>query len=107
MTQTTTVKPASPKRATATATRSADLDQEIEDIAPNLPAGLPKGLRNYWYPVLHSEEVAAGKPVGFTALGESLVAWRGPDGHPNVVYDRCPHRSMKLSVGRVFDGHLQ
>jgi phenylpropionate dioxygenase-like ring-hydroxylating dioxygenase large terminal subunit len=93
--------------AAAPRTIDADTLASIEDIAPNLPAGLPKGLRNYWYPVLQSEEVAAGKPVGFTVLGENLVAWRGPDGHPNVVYDRCPHRSMKLSVGRVFDGHLQ
>jgi phenylpropionate dioxygenase-like ring-hydroxylating dioxygenase large terminal subunit len=78
-----------------------------KDIAPNLPAGLPKGLRNYWYPVLQSEELPVGKPVGVMALGESLVAWRDAKGKPCVVRDRCPHRSMKLSVGRVYDGNLQ
>jgi phenylpropionate dioxygenase-like ring-hydroxylating dioxygenase large terminal subunit len=51
--------------------------------------------------------VTAGKAVGFTALGENLVAWRDRDGTPNVVHDRCPHRSIKLSVGRIFDGQLQ
>lgn len=79
----------------------------IEEVAPILPAGLPKGLRNYWYPILQSEDVQAGKAVGFTVLGEHLVAWRDRDNSPNVVYDRCPHRSIKLSVGRVFDGQLQ
>jgi phenylpropionate dioxygenase-like ring-hydroxylating dioxygenase large terminal subunit len=79
----------------------------VEDVAPNLPAGLIGGLRNYWYPVLQSEEVEAGKTVAFKVLGEDLVAWRGPAGEPNVVHDRCPHRSIKLSVGRVFNGHLQ
>jgi phenylpropionate dioxygenase-like ring-hydroxylating dioxygenase large terminal subunit len=78
-----------------------------KDVAPNLPAGLPKGLWNYWYPVLQSEELETGKAVGFTALGENFVTWRGRDGDPNVVRDRCPHRSIKLSVGRVFDGQLQ
>src|SRR5882724_2401142 len=107
MTQTTTVKPASPKRASAAATRSTDLDREIVDVAPNLPAGLPKGLRNYWYPVLQSEELPAGQPVGFMALSEPLVAWRDATGKPCVVHDRCPHRSIKLSIGRVYDGNLQ
>ena len=77
------------------------------EVAPNLPAGLPKGLWNYWYPVLQSEELQVGKAVGFAALGENFVAWRGSDARPNVVRDRCPHRSIKLSVGRVFDGQLQ
>ena len=70
-------------------------------------AGFPKGLRNYWYPVLQSEELEAGKAFGFTVLGENSVAWRGRDGAPCVAHDRCPHRSIKLSVGRVFDGQLQ
>jgi phenylpropionate dioxygenase-like ring-hydroxylating dioxygenase large terminal subunit len=79
----------------------------IREIAPLIPEGLPRGLRNYWYPVLQSEELPEGKPVGLTVLGEPLVAWRGPAGEPNVLSDRCPHRSVKLSLGRVFDGRLQ
>ncbi len=79
----------------------------VRDLAPNLPVGLPKGLRNYWYPVLQSEELIAGETRGFMALGEALVAWRDETGAPCVVRDSCPHRSIKLSVGRVFDGKLQ
>jgi phenylpropionate dioxygenase-like ring-hydroxylating dioxygenase large terminal subunit len=95
--------------ATAAPQRPFDADtlEATTEVAPSLPVGLIKGLRNYWYPVLQSEEVAAGKTVGFTVLGENLVAWRGRDGTPKVVHDRCPHRSIKLSVGRIFDGHLQ
>lgn len=78
-----------------------------QELAPGLPAGLPLGLRNYWYPVLQSEELPPEKPVGFRALGENLVAWRDAQGKPNVVIDRCSHRSMKLSAGRVLDGELQ
>jgi phenylpropionate dioxygenase-like ring-hydroxylating dioxygenase large terminal subunit len=95
--------------ASSVARRAIDAEAlaSIQDVAPILPAGLPKGLRNYWYPVLQSEELAAGKPLGLTVLGETLVAWRDRDGSPRVVHDRCPHRSIKLSVGRIFDGQLQ
>lgn len=78
-----------------------------QELAPGIPAGLPLGLRNYWYPVLQSEELPSDQPVGFKALGENLAAWRDAAGRPNVVRDRCPHRSIKLSVGRVLDGQLQ
>jgi len=100
--------PAAGASATA-ASRAIDAETltSIQDVAPILPAGLPMGLRNYWYPVLQSEELVAGKAHSFTVLGEELVAWRGRDGSPQVVHDRCPHRSIKLSVGRVFDGELQ
>jgi phenylpropionate dioxygenase-like ring-hydroxylating dioxygenase large terminal subunit len=78
-----------------------------QEMAPGIPAGLPLGLRNYWYPVLQSEELPAGRPVGFRALGENLVAWRDVQGKPSIVLDRCSHRSMKLSAGRVLAGQLQ
>jgi phenylpropionate dioxygenase-like ring-hydroxylating dioxygenase large terminal subunit len=100
-------QPASITAAAAQQVHGAETLASIEDVAPNLPAGLPKGLRNYWYPVLQSEDVAANKAVGFTVLGETLVAWRDRDGSPNVLHDRCPHRSIKLSVGRVLNGQLQ
>jgi hypothetical protein len=40
-----------------------------QELAPGIPAGLPLGLRNYWYPVLQSEELPRERPVGFKALG--------------------------------------
>jgi phenylpropionate dioxygenase-like ring-hydroxylating dioxygenase large terminal subunit len=78
-----------------------------QELTPGIPVGLPLGLRNYWYPVLTSEELGRDHPLGFRALGENLVAWRDAQGMPSVVIDRCSHRSMKLSAGRVLDGELQ
>src|SRR6266480_2486452 len=101
MAETATLEPAAGRQ------RDAAANPQTKEVAPNLPAGLPKGLRNYWYPVLQSEELPQGKPVGFMALGEPLVAWRDAKVKPCVVRDRCPHRSIKLSVGRVYDGNLQ
>jgi phenylpropionate dioxygenase-like ring-hydroxylating dioxygenase large terminal subunit len=79
----------------------------VKDLAPLIPEGLPSGLRNYWYPLLQSEELPHGRPVGVKALGEPLALWRDAGGNPQVVRDRCPHRSIRLSVGRVLDGDLQ
>lgn len=63
-------------------------------------------IRNQWYVVLDSKQVGK-KPVGVTRLDEKLVFWRDGDGHVQVGYDRCPHRGVKLSLGKVHDGHLQ
>jgi phenylpropionate dioxygenase-like ring-hydroxylating dioxygenase large terminal subunit len=77
------------------------------DLVPLIPAGLPEGLPHYWYPLLQSEELPADRPVGVAALDQRLALWRNAAGEPQAVRDRCPHRSIKLSVGRVLDGELQ
>lgn len=79
----------------------------IPELAPGVPAGLESGLPNYWYPVLQSEDLGRDAPRALTVLGESLVAWRDAAGRPCVARDRCPHRGMRLSSGRVLEGELQ
>ena len=80
---------------------------EISELVPGVPKGLEIGLRNYWYPIVQSEELDQGKPIGIQCLGENLVVWRDDRGFPAVLSDRCPHRSAKLSLGRVLEGKLQ
>ncbi len=79
----------------------------LPEIVRGVPAGLELGLRNYWYPIVQSSELPAESPVGITCLGEDLVLFRDSRGNPNVLFDRCPHRHVKLSVGRVFGDELQ
>ena len=74
---------------------------------PDIPAGLELGLRNYWYPILQTEELPPERPIQRTALGEDIAVWRDAAGRPQVVRDRCPHRGVRLSRGRVLEGHLQ
>src|SRR5437868_9331586 len=71
---------------------------EISELVPGVPKGLEIGLRNYWYPIVQSEELGQGKPIGIQCLGENLVVWRDDRGFPAVLSDRCPHRSAKLSL---------
>jgi phenylpropionate dioxygenase-like ring-hydroxylating dioxygenase large terminal subunit len=81
--------------------------EAIAEVAPGVPAGLEKGLRNYWYPVLESGELPLGRPLAVRRLGEDLVFWRDGQGRPHGLADRCPHRAAKLSLGRVMGDALQ
>ncbi len=62
-------------------------DHGVREIVPDVPQGLEFGLRNYWYPILQTDELATDKPHGLTVLGEDIAVWRGRDGAPNVVVD--------------------
>jgi phenylpropionate dioxygenase-like ring-hydroxylating dioxygenase large terminal subunit len=63
-------------------------------------------LRNQWYVVLESKEVSR-KPIGVSRMGEKLVFWRSTNGKVNCAVDRCPHRGVKLSIGKLENDHLQ
>lgn len=57
-------------------------------------------LRNCWYVACMSSELEDG-PLARTVLDEKLVMFRGEDGSPGVLQDRCPHRFVRLSSGKV------
>jgi len=57
-------------------------------------------LRNCWYMAAWSTEVA-DKPLARTLLDEPVMLFRGADGAPRALFDRCPHRFAPLSLGRV------
>ena len=63
-------------------------------------------IRNQWYVLLESDEVK-DKPVGVTRMGEKMVFWRNRAGKVNCAIDKCPHRSIQLSLGAVVNDHLQ
>lgn len=58
-------------------------------------------IHNQWYAILESREVKSGKPVGVMRMGEKLVAWRDPSGEVSLMVDRCPHRGVALSMGKI------
>lgn len=59
------------------------------------------GLRDYWYPALLSEELRNNEPSAVRLLGDNLVLFRGADGTPQALENRCPHRGALLSLGQV------
>jgi phenylpropionate dioxygenase-like ring-hydroxylating dioxygenase large terminal subunit len=61
---------------------------------------------DHWHPVLLSRELK-DKPVGVRLCGIDIVLFRGDGGQVGALVDRCPHRRMRLSMGKVVNGRLQ
>ncbi|WP_170854026.1 aromatic ring-hydroxylating oxygenase subunit alpha [Microlunatus flavus] len=75
------------------------------DAAVDLAAHSVAFPRRWWYPVARSSELGR-KPLAVTLMGTPLAVFRGADGTPGVVLDRCSHRNYPLSLGRVTDEGL-
>ncbi len=63
-------------------------------------------VRDDWYPMCRSERLRA-RPRPVTLFGTPLVLFRDGSGRPSALLDRCPHRNVPLSLGRVRDAALQ
>jgi nitrite reductase/ring-hydroxylating ferredoxin subunit len=59
-----------------------------------------------WY-VACASEALRDAPLPTTMLGTPLVLFRDADGNPGALLDRCPHRNVPLSLGRVVGPHLE
>ncbi|OGT80651.1 MAG: hypothetical protein A3H91_15260 [Gammaproteobacteria bacterium RIFCSPLOWO2_02_FULL_61_13] len=61
---------------------------------------------NVWYVAALAREISA-TPLARRILGERLVLFRTASGNPVALADRCPHRQLPLSRGRVLGEHIQ
>jgi phenylpropionate dioxygenase-like ring-hydroxylating dioxygenase large terminal subunit len=61
---------------------------------------------DHWHPVLLSRELRH-KPVGVQLNGQKVVLFRAGPGQVGALEDICPHRRMRLSMGKVVGGRLQ
>jgi phenylpropionate dioxygenase-like ring-hydroxylating dioxygenase large terminal subunit len=64
----------------------------------------PAAIAAGWHPVAVAARLGR-RPLARTLLGEPLVVFAGESG-PVVLRDRCPHRGMPLSKGRVAAGRI-
>jgi phenylpropionate dioxygenase-like ring-hydroxylating dioxygenase large terminal subunit len=63
-------------------------------------------LRNYWY-VAGTDDEVGRKPLGRMILGEPVVFFRTEAGVPVAMEDRCAHRHLPLSMGKLVGDDLQ
>jgi phenylpropionate dioxygenase-like ring-hydroxylating dioxygenase large terminal subunit len=63
-------------------------------------------LRNHWYVAAASEEISR-KPLRRVLLGEPVVMFRSEAGKAVAFEDRCPHRHLPLSMGKLDGDVLQ
>ncbi|WP_435216577.1 Rieske 2Fe-2S domain-containing protein [Streptomyces sp. bgisy034] len=59
-----------------------------------------------WWPIGHASEFT-GKPRPVKLGVQPVAVYRDGDGTVHAVLDRCPHRRLPLSMGRVIDEGLQ
>lgn len=57
-------------------------------------------LPHHWYIACSSRELGR-KPVARTVLDTPIALFRTPDGQPHALLDRCAHRNVPLSGGRL------
>jgi vanillate O-demethylase monooxygenase subunit len=58
-------------------------------------------LRNAWYLAAWADELKPGKILPRTLLDEPVALYRTPEGAGVALEDRCCHRSLPLSLGRL------
>jgi vanillate O-demethylase monooxygenase subunit len=63
-------------------------------------------VRNAWYVAATAAELGRSL-LGRTLLGVPVVMYRKEDGTPVALEDRCGHRFIKLSLGRLIGDRVQ
>jgi phenylpropionate dioxygenase-like ring-hydroxylating dioxygenase large terminal subunit len=65
------------------------------------------GFANVWTPLVQAR-ILRRAPLRVVLAGEPIVLFRGEGGAIGALIDRCPHRGVALSLGRVgADGCLE
>ena len=64
-------------------------------------------IQNAWYAACWGEDLAADIPLAKTILCNPVVLWRRKDGKPSALEDRCCHRHLPLSMGKIVGDTLR
>ena len=62
-------------------------------------------LRNTWYVAMWSQDLKPGELQQRLILDEAIVLFRNASGQVAALLDRCPHRFVPLSLGKVCEGN--
>ena len=62
-------------------------------------------LRNHWYVAASGSEIGR-KPFRRIIMNEPVVFYRTEDGTPIALEDRCPHRRLPLSMGKLVENDV-
>ena len=64
-----------------------------------------KNFADGWYAILPAC-VIKKKPIALTRLGINLVIWLDSEDQVVIMEDLCPHRSAKLSLGKICNNNI-
>lgn len=54
-----------------------------------------------WIPLIPSKLIETGEVTQFLVQDVEVAVWRSAQGHVQIWQNRCPHRSVRLSLGTV------
>lgn len=63
-------------------------------------------LRDHWYVACASSQLSSTQPKAVQILDLEMVVFRDGDGQACALEDRCAHRQVKLSKGRMQNGNI-
>ena len=63
-------------------------------------------LRNHWYVAAWSDELGS-EPLAVKMLNEDIVLYRTRDGRPAALENRCAHRRLPLSKGKLVNDSIE
>lgn len=64
-------------------------------------------VKNAWYVACMSSDVKEGELFSRQLLGEKVVFYRKAGGELVALQDRCPHRFIPLSLGKIVDDAVE
>ena len=64
-------------------------------------------ILDHWHPILPSSSLKKNAVAGVRLGGTDLVLYRNSQNELGALIDHCPHRRMKLSLGKVYHDKLQ
>jgi phenylpropionate dioxygenase-like ring-hydroxylating dioxygenase large terminal subunit len=64
-------------------------------------------IYNQWYIILESKELKKHKPLRIKRFDENLALWRDEKNEVCCINDKCCHRGVSLSCGKILNGMLE
>ncbi len=65
-----------------------------------------RALRKTWQPVANSRDLTEGRVFGTRLLDQEIVVARFPGGKLLAAQSWCPHKGMRLALGRIAEDRL-
>jgi phenylpropionate dioxygenase-like ring-hydroxylating dioxygenase large terminal subunit len=62
---------------------------------------------NQWYVILESKELKRSNPLRIKRFSEDLALWRNESRKVCCIADKCCHRGVSLSCGKIINGKLE
>ena len=94
----------SPDSDSAPALQGIEPTQYPQLSVPRRPVPEARFLRNTWYVAMFASDLEEGQLVHRTILNQPILFYRREDGGVAAFVDRCPHRFVPLSMGKLCPG---